>query len=80
MTIDTLRHFFAWCSVINYSLLIFWFVLSLAAHGLLTRLYGKFFGVNAETYDRINLSAMFYFKLAVWLFNITPYLVLRLAF
>jgi len=79
MTIDTLRHFFAWCAVINYSLLIFWFVLSLAAHGFFTRLADRFFGVDAETYDRINLSAMFYFKLAIWLFNITPYLVLRLA-
>ena len=79
MTVDMLRHFFAWCAVINYSLLIFWFVLSLAARGLLTRLSGRFFGVNAETYDRINLSAMFYFKLAIWLFNTTPYLVLLLA-
>ena len=79
MTIETLRHFFAWCSVINYSLLIFWFILSLAAHGFFVRLSGRFFNVSAETYDRINLSAMFYFKLAIWLFNITPYLVLRLA-
>jgi len=79
MTIDTLRHFFAWCAVINYSLLIFWFVLSRAAHDFFTRLADRFFGVDAETYDRINLSAMFYFKLAIWLFNISPYLVLRLA-
>jgi len=78
MTMETLRHFFGWCAVINYSILILWFLLSLVARGFLTRLMERFFSVNAETYDRINLSAMFYFKLAVWLFNITPYLVLRI--
>ncbi len=78
MTIETLRHFFAWCAVINYSMLILWFVLHLAAHGFFVRLSQRFFGVDADKYDSISLTAMFFFKLSIWLFTITPYLALRI--
>lgn len=78
MTIETLRHFFAWCTVLNYTMLILWFVLHIAAHGFLTRLSQRFFGVSAEKYDSVSLKAMFFFKLGIWLFNISPYLALRI--
>ena len=78
MTIETLRHFFAWCAVINYAMLMLWFVLHLAAHGWLIGLSQRFFSVSAEKYDSISLKGMFYFKLSIWLFNIGPYLALRI--
>ena len=78
MTMETLRHFFAWCAVINYAMLMLWFVLHLAAHGWLVGLSQRFFSVSAEKYDSISLKAMFYFKLSIWLLNIGPYLALRI--
>ena len=78
MTAETFRHFFAWCAVINYAMMMLWFVLQLAAHRWLTGLGQRFFGVSAEKYDSISLKAMFFFKLAIWLFNIAPYLALRI--
>ena len=78
MTTETLRHFFAWCAVINYAMLIVWFVLHLVAHGWLTGLSQRFFRVSADRYDSITLKAMFYFKLSIWLLNIGPYLALRI--
>ncbi len=78
MTVETLRHFFGWCAVINYAMLILWFVLHLAAHGFLTGLGQRFFSVRGEKYDSISLKAMFYLKLSIWLLNIGPYLALRI--
>jgi hypothetical protein len=78
MTAETLRHFFGWCAVINYAMLLLWFVLHLAAHGWLIGLSQRFFGIGAERYDSISLKAMFFFKLAIWLFSIAPYLALRI--
>ena len=78
MNIEMLRHFFAWCAVINYAMLLLWFVLHLAAHGLLVSLCQRFFGVPSEKYDSISLKAMFFFKLSIWLFFIAPYLALRI--
>ena len=78
MTIETLRHFFAWAAVINYAMLIVWFALHLAAHKWLIGLSQRFFSVSAEKYDSISLKAMFFFKLSIWLFFIGPYLALRI--
>ena len=78
MTMETLRHFFAWCAVINYAMLILWFFLHMAAHGFFVGLSQRFFGVSAEKYDSTSLKAMFFFKLAIWLFAIAPYLALRI--
>jgi len=78
MTIETLRHFFAWAAVINYAMLILWFALHLGAHGWLVGLSQRFFSVSAENYDSISLKAMFFFKLSIWLFFIGPYLALRI--
>ena len=78
MTIETLRHFFAWCAVINYAMLLLWFILNLVAHGLFVNLSQRFFGVSAEKYDSISLKGMFFFKLSIWLFCIAPYLALRI--
>lgn len=73
-----LRHFFAWCAVINYAMLLLWFFLHLVAHGFFVGLSQRFFGVSGEKYDSISLRAMFFFKLSIWLFCIAPYLALRI--
>jgi hypothetical protein len=78
MTLEALRHLLGWCAVINYAMLMLWFILQLAAHGLLTGLSLRFFGIGAEQYDLISLRAMFYFKLAIFMFNLAPYLALRI--
>ena len=77
MTNEALRHFFAYCAVINYALLVLWFLLHVLAHGVLVILSQRFFAVGSEKYDSINLRAMFFFKLSIWLFCISPYLALR---
>ena len=78
MNIDAIRHFFAYCAVINYALLLLWFFLHIAAHGLLIGISQRFFSVGSEKYDSISLRAMFYFKLSIWLFCISPYIALRI--
>lgn len=78
MNVDALRHFFAYCAVINYALLLLWFFLHILAHGLLIGISQRFFNVGSEKYDSISLRAMFYFKLGIWLFYISPYIALRI--
>lgn len=77
MNIEMLRHFFGWCSVLNYAVLLLWFFLHIVAHGPLLALCSRFFGVDSVTFDSISLKAMFFFKLSIWMFFIAPYLALR---
>ena len=77
MTIETLRHFFAWCFVFNYAMLLLWFALHMSLHSFLTGLGRRFFNVMPEKYDSATFKGMLFFKLAIFLFNLAPYLALR---
>src|SRR4051794_4993373 len=77
MNIDMLRHFFVWCAIVNYAMLMLWFVLHLSLHGVFIKLGVRFFNMPAEKYDAVTLKGMLFLKLVIWAFNITPYLVLR---
>ena len=77
MEIATLRHFFAWCFVFNYAMLLLWFALHMGAHSWLSGLSNRFFNVAPDKYDSVTFNGMLFFKLAIFLFNLAPYLALR---
>ncbi len=77
MTIEMLRHFFAWCFVFNYAMLLLWFALHMSLHSFLAELGRRFFNVTPDKYDSVTFKGMLFFKLAIFLFNLAPYLALR---
>ena len=79
MTTETLRGFFLWCTVIDYGLLILWFLLFLLPHGWIYRLSGRCFHLTAEQFDVLNFAGIVIFKMLVILFNIVPYIALRIV-
>ncbi len=78
MTLATLQSLLGWCALINYSVLLLWFVLHAAAGEALYRLHSRWFPISKERYDTFHLASMTAYKLAILLFNIAPYLALRL--
>ena len=77
MTAETIRHFFAWCSVINYALLILWSLLTLWVpgwSGFVVRMYG----LEKDRFASVNFKGIMYYKLGIILFNLVPYLALRI--
>ena len=79
MTADALRVFLAWCSVINIGVLIFWLLWFQLAHDFVYRVHGQGFNLSAERFDALHYSGMLFYKVCIFLFNIVPYLVLRLV-
>jgi hypothetical protein len=79
MTLETIRSFLAWCSLINLVLLLFWFAYFALAHDWLYRIHSRWFGIPVERFDAIHYGAMAGFKLGVILFNLVPYLALRIV-
>ena len=79
MSIDVLRNFFLWCAVINYSVLMVWVVLLMSPHDWLYRLWGKWFHLTAQQFDVINFGGIALYKLGILLFNLVPYLALRIV-
>ena len=78
MTAATLQAFVGWCALINLALLTIWFGLFVLAKEWLYRLHGRWFDISKERFDAIHYGGMAGYKLAIWLFNLAPYIALRL--
>ena len=77
VTKDNLRTFFGWCTVINLGILLYWIIALVFARELVFWAHTSAVEISKESFAEINYAMMGYFKLAVILFNVTPYLVLR---
>ena len=67
-----------WCGVIDFGLLLLWFLFFTLAHGWLLRITGRWFRLSVEQFDATNYIGMALFKLGIILFNLTPYVALRI--
>lgn len=79
MSIDVVRNALLWCTVINYALLVVWFLLTALPHEWLHRLWGRWFRLTAEQFDAINFTGIVLYKLGILLFNLVPYVALRIV-
>lgn len=78
MDIQTLTTFFMWCTVLNGGLLILWTIFCGFAPNLVYRLQNWLFPMPRETYDTIIYSFLGMFKVVFLVFNLVPYLALRI--
>ncbi|MDD5274273.1 MAG: hypothetical protein PHU14_16340 [Methylovulum sp.] len=76
MTVAWLADVLLWCTLINYAVLIVWFVVFMFAHEWLYQLHGRWFRLSAEQFDTIHYAGMAVYKLGVLLLNLVPYLAL----
>ena len=79
MTLEAVRSTLAWCSVINLGLLVWWWLFFSLAHDWTYRIHSKWFRIPVEQFDAIHYCGMAFFKLAILLFNLVPYLSLRIV-
>ncbi len=79
MTIEVIRGVLAWSAVINFGLLLWWFLFFSLAHDWTYRFHGKWFRLTTEQFDALHYGGMAVFKLGILLFNLVPYLALRIV-
>ncbi|MGV7230065.1 MAG: DUF6868 family protein [Nitrospirales bacterium] len=79
MTVEIICEFLAWCSLINVGLLIFWLLWFTLAHDFVYRIHGKWLKLSVERFDAIHYAGMTFFKICIFLFNVVPYIALRLV-
>jgi len=79
MTLEVVRDVIAWSAVLNFALLAVWFLVFSLAHGWMYRIHGKWFTLSVESFDAIHYGGMAFFKLCIIIFNVVPYLALRIV-
>ena len=79
MTPETLMAVLGWCAVINAGLLLWWLLFFIFAHDWMLRMHGRWFEIGRARFDAIHYAGMAMFKIAIIVFNLVPYLALRLV-
>ena len=76
MTIELMRSFFMWCSIINIVLLALSFVFFWLGRGWIYRMHSRWFKIPQEQFDTICYAILGFWKLSVFLFSVVPYVAL----
>ena len=79
MIIETLRDMFLWCTVINYVVLLGWFLVFILAHDWIYRFHSRWFQLPVERFDTIHYAGMAVYKIGILLFNLVPYVALLIV-
>jgi len=68
-----------WCAVINYGILLVWFLFFMLAHEWMYLYHGRWFRLSAQQFDMLHYAGMSILKLGIILLNLVPYFALRIA-
>jgi len=78
VSIEQLTDFFLWCSVINFSILMWWFAFIVLARDWVFRVHSRWFKISTEELNSFHYKAMAAYKIAIFMLNIVPYIALRI--
>jgi len=76
MSIETTRDMLLWCTVMNYAVLLVWFLLFSVVHDWIYRLHTRWFRLTAAQFDALHYGGMAIYKVRILLFNLVPYVAL----
>ena len=79
MSIEQIREVLLWCTVINFVVLIYWWLVFMLAHDFVYRFHGRWFKIPIEEFDAIHYKGMAFYKLGIILLNLVPYIALTIV-
>ena len=76
MSLELARSFVLWCTVVNYGVLLVWFLVFAVAHDRIHRIHGRWFRLSRDQFDTLHYAGMSVYKIGILLFNLVPFAVL----
>lgn len=77
-SIDLIKEFFGWCSVINIAMLFVSTLMIIMLRGFIAKIHANLTGVSEADLPRIYLEFLGNYKILIIVFNVTPYIALSL--
>jgi hypothetical protein len=68
-----------WCAIMNFALLAVWSLLFVMPHEWVYRLWSRWFRLSIEQFDAVNFAGIVLYKMGILLFNLIPYVALRIV-
>jgi len=78
MTTASIANFFLWCAIVNYTILIVWFVAMVAARDTIYKLHSRWFKLTEERFDGFMYLGMAIYKILVLVLNVAPFIALKI--
>jgi len=78
MNMPFAQNLLVWCLAINYGVLLVWFMAFRSCHAWLFGLHSRWFRISEERFVSIHYGGMAAYKIGILLFNLTPYIALRI--
>jgi hypothetical protein len=79
MTRLPLTDFLVWCAIVNYAVLILWFIVFMWAHDWMFRLHGRWFHLTESQFDTLHYGGMAVYKIGILLLNLVPFIALHIV-
>lgn len=79
MYLQLITDFFMWCTILGAVVLVFTFLVYLAAGDAIYRLHSRWFDLSRETFDVVFYSFLGGMKILWWVFNVIPYVALLIV-
>jgi hypothetical protein len=79
MTFELIRDVLAWSTLINMIVLFLWVIFISIAHDFTYRIHCGIFKISIEQFDAIHYGGIIAFKLGWVLYNLAPYLAMRIV-
>jgi hypothetical protein len=79
MNLELTRQVLLWSTVINYGILLVWFLVFVRAHHWMRHLHGTWFRISDEVFDTLHYTGMSMYKIGILLFNLVPFLALTIV-
>jgi len=74
-----LSDFLLWCTILNYAVLLLWFVAFSVAHDWMFKLHGRWFHLTTGQFDSLHYGGMAVYKVGILLLNLVPYVALSIV-
>ena len=76
MSQEMLRQFLLGCTLVNYGVLLIWFIAYVYGGEGIRRLHGRWFRLSEEQFMASHYGGMAVYKVGILLFNLVPWTVL----
>ena len=78
MTTAALTAFLGWASVVNIAVLMLSTVMLIAMRGAISKIHSRLFGLDEKDLGRAYFQYLAQYKIALIVFNIAPYIALKI--
>ncbi|MGI9589914.1 MAG: DUF6868 family protein [Myxococcota bacterium] len=77
--LDTITAVLGWCTLLNMGLLLFASIGLITMGGPIKRIHGGMFGLSDDDLSRAYFQYLAHYKIAIFVFNLGPWLALKIV-